>query len=263
MVKVFLGLSLVAMLATAGLSFGTKSKIGVLSGGLKTAQKDLSEKKSRLAKVEGDLKKTEDDLMSSKAIVEERDKEIAKQKGEVEELAKNVAAAKAEADAKVKAAVEGLTAKLEEAKKNPVAEAPLPVAALEELKAQNEKIKAEFAELQQVNKTMEAQKKDAEEKLLPIQRQLDEYRQGYVRNGLTGKVLAYNPGWNFVVLSIGDRQGLKAASQLIVTRGGQPIAKVKVTTVEPASAIADIIPGSIAKGDFVQPGDVVVYESKR
>jgi hypothetical protein len=263
MVKVFLGLSLVAMLATAGLSFGTKSKIGGLSGSLKTAQKDLSEKKSRLAKVEGDLKKTEDDLMSSKAIVEERDKEIAKQKGEVEELAKNVAAAKAEAEAKVKAAVEELTAKLEEAKKGPAPEAPLPVAALEELKAQNEKIKAEFAELQQVNKTMEAQKKDAEEKLMPIQRQLEEYRQGYVRNGLSGKVLAYNPGWNFVVLSIGDRQGLKPSSQLIVTRGSQPIAKVKVTTVEPSSAIADIIPGSVAKGDFVQPGDVVVYESKR
>ena len=256
MVKVFLGLSLVAMLATAGLSFGTKSKIGGLNGSLKTAQKDLSENKSRLAKAESDLKKTEDDLMSSKAIVEERDKEIAKQKGESEELQRTVAAAKAEGEEKVKATIAEYSVKLEEAKKNPAPEAGLPIVA-------DEKIKAEFAELQQVNKTMEAQKKDAEEKLLPIQRQLEEYRQGYVRNGLSGKVLAYNPGWNFVVLSIGDRQGLKPASQLIVTRGSQPIAKVKVTTVEPSSAIADIIPGSVAKGDFVQPGDVVVYEGKR
>jgi hypothetical protein len=234
-----------------------------LNGSLKTAQKDLSENKSRLAKAESDLKKTEDDLMSSKAIVEERDKEIAKQKGESEELQRTVAAAKAEGEEKVKATIAEYSVKLEGAKKNPAPEAGLPIVAVEELKAQNEKIKAEFAELQQVNKTMEAQKKDAEEKLLPIQRQLEEYRQGYVRNGLSGKVLAYNPGWNFVVLSIGDRQGLKPASQLIVTRGSQPIAKVKVTTVEPSSAIADIIPGSVAKGDFVQPGDVVVYEGKR
>jgi hypothetical protein len=263
MVKVFLGLSLVAMLATAGLSLGTKSKVGTLATNLKTAQKDLSDKKGRLSKVEGDLKKTEDDLVASKAIVEERDKEIAKQKGEVEELHKTVAAAKTEAEEKVKATIAEYTAKLEETKKNPVPEAPLPVAAVEELKVQNDKLKAEFAELQQVNKTMEAQKKEAEEKLLPIQRQLEEYRQGYVRNGLSGKVLAYNPGWNFVVLSIGDRQGLKPASQMVVTRGSQPIAKVKVTTVEPSSAIADIIPGSLIKGEFVQPGDTVVYESKR
>ncbi len=263
MVKVFLGISLIAMLATAGLSFGTKSKVGALSGSLKTAQKDLSEKKTRLSKAEGELKKTEDDLMAAKAVLEERDKEIAKQKGDVEEMAKNLAAAKSEAEEKVKATVAEYSAKLEEAKKNPVAEAPLPVPALDELKVQNEKMKAELAELQQVNKTMEAQKKEAEEKYLPMQRQLEEYRQGYVRNGLSGKVLAYNAGWNFVVLSIGDRQGLKPSSQMIVTRGSQPIAKVKVTTVEPSSAIADIIPGSILKGEFVQPGDVVVYESKR
>jgi hypothetical protein len=263
MVKVFLGLSLAAMLATVGLGLGTKSKVVTLTTNLKATQKDLSEKKIRLAKVESDLKKTEDDLVASKAIVEERDKEIAKQKGEVEELQRNVAAAKAEGEEKVKATIAEYTEKLEEAKKNPAPEAGLPIAAVEELKAQNEKLKAEFAELQQVNKTMEAQKKEAEEKLVPVQRRLEEYRQGFVRNGLSGKVLAYNPGWNFVVLSIGDRQGLKLSSQMIVTRGSQPIAKVKVTTVEPSSAIADIIPGSLIKGEFVQPGDTVVYENKR
>jgi hypothetical protein len=34
------------------------------------------------------------------------------------------------------------------------------------------------------------------------------YKGPIVRQGLTGKVLAYNPGWNFVVLNIGDKSGL-------------------------------------------------------
>ncbi len=96
-----------------------------------------------------------------------------------------------------------------------------------------------------------------------MQREVKAYKDQTVANGLSGKILAYNPGWNFVVLSIGDRQGLKANAQMIIMRGNQAIGKVKVTSVEPGNSIADIVPGSIAKGVFVQPGDRVVYEAKR
>ena len=79
---------------------------------------------------------------------------------------------------------------------------------------------------------------------------------------MTGPVLAYNPGWNFVVLSIGDKQSVKAGKVLVVTRGGQMIARVRVTSVEPSSSIADVIPSSVIRGESVQPGDSVVYEGR-
>jgi hypothetical protein len=65
------------------------------------------------------------------------------------------------------------------------------------------------------------------------------------------------------VLSIGDKAGLKSGVQMIVVRGNQAIGKVRVTSVEPNTAIADVLPGSMARGQSVQAGDTVIYEGSR
>ena len=93
-----------------------------------------------------------------------------------------------------------------------------------------------------------------EEQVATKTREVDAYRNVTVRQGLSGRVLAYNPGWNFVVLSIGDKAGLKSGVQMIVTRGNQAIGKVRVTSVEPNTAIADVLPGTMARGQSVQAG---------
>ncbi len=77
--------------------------------------------------------------------------------------------------------------------------------------------------------------------------------------GLEGEVMAVNQGWNFVVVSIGDRQGAEANSELIVKRGDTMIGKLKITSVEPSTSIADIIPDSVSKGQRVLPGDRVIF----
>ena len=48
-------------------------------------------------------------------------------------------------------------------------------------------------------------------------------------------------------------------AQMIVKRGDQMVAKIKITSVEPSTAIADVVPGSLARGARVMPGDRVVY----
>ena len=83
------------------------------------------------------------------------------------------------------------------------------------------------------------------------------------RRGLTGRVLAVNGGWNFLVLSVGDKQGAVMNGTMIVLRGGEPIAKARITSVEASQSIADILPGSVRKGVTVQPGDTVVFEGTR
>ena len=72
-------------------------------------------------------------------------------------------------------------------------------------------------------------------------------------------MLAVNPAYNFVVLSLGARQGVEANSEMLVLRGGSFIGKIRISSVEPATAIGDIITSTLVRGVRVQPGDTVVY----
>lgn len=79
------------------------------------------------------------------------------------------------------------------------------------------------------------------------------------RPAVRGTVLAVNQAYNFVVLNLGGRQGVEANTEMLVLRGGTLIGKIRISSVEPATAIGDIITNSLARGVQVQPGDIVVY----
>lgn len=76
---------------------------------------------------------------------------------------------------------------------------------------------------------------------------------------LRGTVLAVNHAYNFVVLNLGGRQGVETNAELLVLRSGSLIGKIRISSVEPATAIGDILSGSLARGVQVQPGDTVIY----
>jgi len=77
--------------------------------------------------------------------------------------------------------------------------------------------------------------------------------------GVQGKVLAVNQAYNFVVLSLGGRNGVEAHSEMLIVRDGTFIGKIRISSVEPATAIGDIITSTLARGVQVQPGDIVIY----
>jgi hypothetical protein len=77
--------------------------------------------------------------------------------------------------------------------------------------------------------------------------------------GLHGTILAVNQAYNFVVLNLGGRQGVEANAEMLVLRDGTLIGKIRISSVEPATAIGDIISSSLPRGVQVQPGDTVVY----
>jgi cell shape-determining protein MreC len=79
------------------------------------------------------------------------------------------------------------------------------------------------------------------------------------RAGVHGTVLASNQAYNFVVLNLGARNGVEPNSEMLVLRDGTLIGKIRVSSVEPATAIGDIISNSLARGVQVQPGDNVIY----
>lgn len=79
------------------------------------------------------------------------------------------------------------------------------------------------------------------------------------RAGVRGTVLAVNQAYNFVVLNLGGRHGVETNAEMLVVRNGTLIGKIRVSSVEPSTAIGDIITGSLARGVQVQPGDTVIY----
>jgi len=77
--------------------------------------------------------------------------------------------------------------------------------------------------------------------------------------GVRGTVLAVNQAYNFVVLNLGGRNGVEPHSEMLVVRDGTFIGKIRISSVEPATAIGDIMTGTLARGVQVQPGDIVIY----
>jgi hypothetical protein len=74
--------------------------------------------------------------------------------------------------------------------------------------------------------------------------------------GIQGKIVAVNHQWNFVVVNIGGEKGLAENAEMVVVRGDQPIAKLKVAKVDPQTAVADIVKASTKVRPTV--GDVVI-----
>jgi hypothetical protein len=260
MAKIFIGIALVVTLVTAALGFLTKSNIQGLNDKVEKAKaaENKAEGESRVAKNE--LKKVQDEAAADKAAVEEKDKEVTAKTAQIEALTKQNNDAKSALEDATKQVVE-LTAKLG-TKPEVAPQGPDP-AVVDAATKRADKAEAELAEAKQLLETGNRKVKDNDAKLAALEQYKRDRERQLQRPGVSGRILAVNPGWNFVVLSIGDRQGLMTNSPLLVMRGGEPIAKVRVTSIETTRSIADVIPGSVRHGVTVQPGDNVVYEGAR
>ena len=73
--------------------------------------------------------------------------------------------------------------------------------------------------------------------------------------GLKGKILVVDPKWDFVVLDIGEVQGVLQNGVMMVSRNSKLVAKIKIMSVESNRSIANIIPnwklGEVMEGDLV------------
>lgn len=80
-----------------------------------------------------------------------------------------------------------------------------------------------------------------------------------IKTGVRGTVLAVNQAYNFVVLNLGGHQGVEPNAEMLVVRDGTLIGKIRISSVEPSTAIGDIVTSSLERGVQVQPGDIVIY----
>jgi hypothetical protein len=98
-------------------------------------------------------------------------------------------------------------------------------------------------------------------KVAKLQIRLDKYEGTntfvLLRADLHGKIMVVDPKWDFVVLDVGEDQGVISEGEMLVSRSGKLVAKVIVRSVQKDRCIANLVPGwklgEITEGDDVSP----------
>lgn len=150
-----------------------------------------------------------------------------------------------------------LRKRLEESK--PVDTGSPPAVSAAELRAQLEDARKRLDAAEKEKALLSDKMRVTQERAAQLEAEKKHRPAGGGNPGIRGTILAVNQAYNFVVLSLGGRQGIEPNSEMLVLRGGSFIGRIRISSVEPATAIGDIITSSLARGVQVQPGDTVIY----
>ena len=131
----------------------------------------------------------------------------------------------------------------------------IPITQARQILASLKQVQEEEAALQTEKEVIYARAVKLQAKLDSI---LDPDRDPDMAEGLRGKVLAVDPRYDFVVLDIGEKEGVVYNGKLLVNRNGKLIAKLVVTQdIQPERCIANVMPGW--KLSDILEGDEVFY----
>src|SRR5882724_12578387 len=205
-------------------------------------QSNLAEAENRASKAEAELAQAQKEKTDLQAKLDANQQEIASLQKRAEEAGKNANPSIAGSPPAESAQTAGLQSQLDDLRRQ-----------LDSA----EKEKAFLAEKIQDSQGRSSQPKETKKRRETASTQRETANPH--RAGVHGTVLAYNQAYNFVVLNLGARNGVETNSEMLVLRDGTLIGKIRISSVEPATAIGDIIINSVARGVQVQPGDNVIY----
>jgi uncharacterized protein YlxW (UPF0749 family) len=213
-----------------------REKLNAAAGGTAQEQSKVTEAENRAAKAEAELAQTQKEKADLQAKLDENQKEIASfpMRGQGE--------------------------------KNPDAS----TATSPDATAPTSDLQSQLDDLRNQLDSAEKEKAFLSEKLQDMQERANQPKEekkrrqavretGPRRTGLRGTILAVNQAYNFVVLNLGTRHGVESNAEMLVLRDGALIGKIRISSVEPATAIGDIITNSLARGAQMQSGDNVIY----
>ena len=125
----------------------------------------------------------------------------------------------------------------------------------EDVKAASDKLTQQVAADLAEQKILQDQLQASVQQVSDLQDAINRSKTGTMPPGISGKVTFVNRTWNFVVLNVGLSNGIVPNGELIIYHGRDFLGKVKVTSAEANSSVADILPD--AKAD-IQVGDDVI-----
>jgi hypothetical protein len=213
-----------------------REKLNPSAGGAVEDQGKVAQAENRAAKAEAELAQIQKEKADLQTKLDENQKEIASLQTPVQAAEKNPNAPPADNSATAPAA----------------------------------DLQSQVDDLRRQLDSAEKEKTFLSEKLQDIQDRADQPKEGKRRRevvretaprrtGLRGTILAVNQAYNFVVLNLGTRHGVESNAEMLVLRDGTLIGKIRISSVEPATAIGDIVTNSLARGAQMQPGDNIIY----
>jgi uncharacterized phage infection (PIP) family protein YhgE len=213
-----------------------REKLNPSAGGAVEEEGKIAQAENRAAKAEAELAQIQKEKADLQTKLDENQKESASLQTPVQEAEKNPDASPADSRSTAPAA----------------------------------DLQSQVDDLRRQLDSAEKEKAFLSEKLQDIQDRADQPKEGKKRReavretaprrtGLRGTVLAVNQAYNFVVLNLGTRHGVESKAEMLVLRDGALVGKIRISSVEPATAIGDIITSSLARGAQMQPGDNVIY----
>jgi uncharacterized phage infection (PIP) family protein YhgE len=249
LIRISLIVAIIAGLAVGGLNFvKVKEKIVTLQANLKE-QTDLKDKAlTELASTKTELNKTTAELKQTKATLEattaERDKavaEVASLTKRADQLTEDLNKTRQERDG----------AQQELAAYKATGLSPEQISTINK---QYKNLEANLAASEGENKILAKTIKKLETELALFR---DPEFFVTLPPGLKGRVLVTDPKWNFVVLNVGEDQGMLKDGELLVNRNGRLVAKVRVSSVQKDRSVANVMPGwqlsEVLEGDQVIP----------
>ena len=249
MIRISLIVAIVAGLAVGALNFiKVREKIATLQTNLanetsqkETAQRGLAKANTELEKTKAELAETNQVLVTTLTEKENAVKEATTQAKRASALADDLAKTKQERD----------EAQQELASYRATGYSPDQVMGLGRLLKTTQET---LAGIQGENKILDRKMKRLERRLAKYE---GEHPIVYLPPTATGKILVSDPKWDFVVLNVGEDQGVIEDGELLVNRGGKLVAKVIVRSVQKDRSIANVMPGwrlgDVLEGDLVIP----------
>ncbi len=204
----------------------------------KEAEEVQERKIGQLAQLEKDRDATKEEVVKATAEAQEKEGALALLKSNLDQVTQQVKAL----EEKIRDAgdIQGLIDQIAEMKKDEAA-------------AEGEVANKDQA-LAQAQQRLESLK----DQVRAYEQMEERIRRGVVDKDFTARVAGVFDTWGFVVLNKGNNGGVFANALLDVKRGQDVIAKLRVKNVEPVTSVADVVAGSLAEGQVIRSGDLVV-----
>jgi DNA repair exonuclease SbcCD ATPase subunit len=129
------------------------------------------------------------------------------------------------------------------------------LAAVKKLVAEHPKLTDERDTLVEENKILNRNLEEANERITVLSGGV--LQPPKLPDGLKGSIVQVDPKYEFVVLNIGENQGVKRRGEMLINRNGRLIGKVQIVSVLPDKSVANLMPAW--KQDEPFEGDEVLY----
>ncbi len=243
MVRVFIIIAILGGIATGFLGFLNNTKKKDAQAAQQQAEAQVTATQAQLKKTSADLTAAKTDLDAAKKKIDDVTTQAAATQTQLAAAQQKASELQGKADA-AEAKANAASAQLDEAKKQAGVE--------------SDTAKAAQAKVDQLDKEKRGVQDDLAKATAEVARLKDmiqRSKDGVTPPGVNGKIVSVNRNWNFVVLNIGEKDGLVEKSELIVSRNKQVIGRIRVVSTEANTAVADILvdtlQGQIQDGDDV------------